>query len=235
MRVLPCARGAPEPPPTLNWMRIPSGDLVPARKHRFSSGYGRHRRRRPGRTAVVGMVLLALGLGGFWLTRDPVRPVAAPCTPASASPSPARLIPGPGRVRVEVLNGTARVGLVQAVALQLRARGFVVVREDNAPAARPGPSLVAYPAGGRDAAEVLARYVLGAQVADQPTAGSAASAPSAAGATPSVTVQLVLGSGFRRLATPAEVAARASTAAAAAAATPVATPPGTGSTARPCP
>jgi hypothetical protein len=97
-------------------------------------------------------------------------------------------------VRLVLLNGTPRNGLAQQVGTQLRARGFVVVRQDNAPAALAGPSLISYGAGAQGAATVLARNVYGARVQAAP------------GARPG-TLQLVLGGDFRRLATPAEVAA----------------------------
>lgn len=143
---------------------------------------------------VVGALLLAVGTGGFWVTRDPVHPVAAACP--TASPTPAAVLPEPGQVRVVVLNGTPRVGLAKVVAEQLAARGFVVVRQDNYPSAQPGASVVTYAPGAADAATVLAREVAGARV-------------SATGTAPAGTVQVVLGADFRRLATRAEVAAAA--------------------------
>lgn len=186
-------------PPTLGWMRIPSGDLVPARRRRYDGGYGRRRRRRNRRFALLGALLLLVGLAGLWASRDEPAPVAAACpsptASSSAQPSPAAL-PAPGQVRVVLLNGTSRQGLASVVAEQLRGRGFVVVGAGNAPSALAGPSVVTYSAGGQGAAEQLRRYVAGSRVAG--------AGPVASGA-----VQLVLGGDFRRLATPAEVLAAA--------------------------
>jgi hypothetical protein len=180
-------------------MRIPNGDLVPARRHPYGGGYSRRRARRTRRFAVLGVLLVAVGIGGFWLNRDPVSPVATPCP--SASPTPSRLMPEPGQVRVVLLNGASRLNLAKVVGAQLRQRGFVVVREDNAPAALAGPSVVTYAAGAQDAAAVLGHHVLGARVSS--------TGPAPVGAVPANTVQLVLGGDFVRLATPAEAAAAA--------------------------
>lgn len=144
------------------------------------------------------MVLLAVGAGAyFWMGHGAKAPVAKasarPCP--SSAPSPAAL-PLPQQVRLVLLNGTPRANLAAQVAAALHARGFVVTGQGNNPAPVNGASLVSYGAGARGAATLLARHVLGAQVVADPTV--------AAGS-----VRLVLGSGFARLATPAEVAAAA--------------------------
>ncbi|HUR52420.1 MAG TPA: LytR C-terminal domain-containing protein [Mycobacteriales bacterium] len=181
-------------------MRIPDGDLVPARRHRYRGGYGRSRLVHRRRLLGLVLVLLLAAAAAWYLTRDDGSPVASAGSRcpvrASASPSPttaAVVLPAPRQVRVVVLNGTARQGLAKVVGQQLRARGFVVVTEDNYPSAVTGASLVRSAPAGRPAATLLARHVLGARLL-----------PGAAAAN---TVQLVLGSGYQRLATPAEVAA----------------------------
>lgn len=144
----------------------------------------------------MGLVLLLAGAGGFWVTREESRPAAAECVLQSPSPEPARVLPRPAQVRVVLLNGTPRPGLAQLVAQQLRARGFLVLRSGNAPAALAGHSVVTYSSGRHDAAEVLARHVLGSRLAG-------------AGPVPPGAVQVVLGGDFRRLATGPELAAAA--------------------------
>jgi hypothetical protein len=143
---------------------------------------------------VVAALLLA-GTGVFlWVGQDskPVHDTLTPCpTPSTTTPSSTLT---PAQVRLTLLNGTPRNGLAQQVGGQLRARGFVVLRTDNAPAAVAGPSVVTYGAGGLPAATLLARYVPGARVVSGPHA--------AAGS-----VQLVLGGDFTRLATPEELSA----------------------------
>jgi len=184
-------------------MRIPSGDLVPARRRRYDGGYGRRRRHRRlvrrGRIALVVAVLLGLALGAFWLTREEARPAAASCVEPSPATSPAAL-PAPAQVRVVVLNGTPRPRLAELVGQQLRARGFVVVSAGNAPAALAGGSVLTYSSGQQDAAEALGRHVLGSRMAGP-------------GPVPTGAVQLVLGGDYRRLATTPELlaAARADT------------------------
>jgi hypothetical protein len=176
-------------------VRIPDGDLMPARRHKYRGSYGRSRRRSRG-MAVVLLVLVVAGATAWYLRRDDGTPAAqalAPCPTPSPTASPVPLPPN-RLVRVVVLNGTVRQGLAHTVAVQLHARGFVVVREDNFPRAVTGGSVVSYAPGLKGAATVLARNIAGAHVSDQAKA-------------PAGTVEVVLGSGFRRLATPAEVAA----------------------------
>ena len=149
---------------------------------------------------LLGLLLVAAGLVGLWLSRDEASPAAGTtCPTPSATPSsppPAAALPAPAQVRVVLLNGTARPRLAEAVGQQLRARGFVVLRAGNAPAALAGASVVTYAADGHAGAELLGRHVHGARLGG-------------ARAVPAGTVQLVLGSDFQRLATPAEVLAAA--------------------------
>ena len=145
------------------------------------------------------VVLLAAAAVAWFLRRDD-SPASqsqtlrsCPTPSVTASPAP---LPAPNQVRFVLLNGTARNGLAQQVGQALTARGFVVLREDNAPAALAGPSVVSYGPGAVPAATLLTRHVLGARAVSVPHARAGA-------------VQVVLGSDFRRLATPAEVTAAA--------------------------
>src|SRR5437867_1243664 len=81
----PChARSAlPYPPPTLCRVRIPDGDLVPARKHRYGGGYGRRRRSHRSRLLVAVVAVLLVGTAGAWfLNRQ------SPSTPQTLSSCP---------------------------------------------------------------------------------------------------------------------------------------------------
>ncbi len=203
-------------------MRIPDGDLAPARRRQFGGSYGRRRRRNQQRAFAAVVLLLAGGGGAYLLLRQDdagvpdrlaqQRPSACPsAVPAPAEPAPAAALPRPQQVRVRLLNGTSRNGLAKAIGDQLAARGFVVVEQANAPAALAGPSLVAYAAGSAPAATVASQWVVGSRTVADPKV-------------PRGTVQITLGSGFRRLATPAEAAAAA--APRTAAVTPTSTPAG---------
>lgn len=181
-------------------MRIPGGDLAPARRRRYGGTYGRRRRRRA-QALVVVLLVAAAGSGAYLLRRDDsaapqrltARPVATPCpTPTTA---PVRALPAPQQVRLSLLNGTPRNGLAKAIGDQLAARGFVVTAQANAPAALAGPSVVAYAPGAEAAGELVSHWVLGSTA--RPDAKVARG-----------TVQVTLGSDFRRLASPAEAAAR---------------------------
>ncbi len=184
-------------------MRIPDGDLAPARRRQFGGSYRRRRRRNQRRALSGVLLLLAVGGGAYLLQRDdagaPARvaqqqptPTPTPCA-SQAVVAPAAALPRPQQVRVRLLNGTSRNGLAKSIGDQLAARGFVVVEQANAPAALAGASRVAYAAGAAPAATVASHWVLGSQVVVDP-------------AVPRGTVQITLGSGFRRLASPAEAA-----------------------------
>ncbi len=176
-------------------MRIPDGDLVPARRRPYRGGYGR--RRRPLRRLALVVAVLLLAAGAAWFLKRDDRPVskAANCvtTPAPSASAVATL-PTASQVRLALLNGTGRNGLARQVGALLVARGYVVPTQDNAPSAQAGPSVITYGPGAEAAATVLAREVPGARVLSAPTA-------------PSGSLRLVLGADFQRLATPAEVAA----------------------------
>lgn len=186
-------------------MRIPSGDLSPARHRRYGGSYGR-RRRRSVRGVLALVVLLVVGVGAYYALhrndttsagRRDVRAAASPCPSASSRPvQPARQapLPTPRAVTLRLLNGTPRNGLGKAVGDQLAVRGFRVTVAGNAPRPQVGRSAVRVGSAARPAGTLLARTVLGATLAVDPKAGKGS-------------VTLVLGTTFVRLRTPAEVAA----------------------------
>lgn len=189
-------------------MRIPAGDLAPARRRRYGGTYGR-RRRRTGR-ALLALVAVGLAGGGaYLLQRDdsavPSRITAArPCvTPRASTPTtspttsptasrPVLRLPAPGSFEVLLLNGTARGGLGKSVGDQLAALTFRVRVIGNAPPLT-GASVVSYGAGAMPSATLVSRTVLGARALSAPRL-------------PKGQVRLVLGSGYVRLRTAAELA-----------------------------
>jgi hypothetical protein len=186
-------------------VRIPGGDLAPARRRRHGGSYGRRRQRRGLRYTLVVLLLAAAGGGAYLLQRDdskvPQRlattPKSCPTTAVPAkTPAQPVALPAPKQVRLMLLNGTPRNGLAKTVADQLAAAGFVVTGQGNAPAALRGASTVTFGSGGSLAGTLVSHWVLGSRLVGNPKA-----APG--------TVQVVLGSTFRRLATPAEAAAAA--------------------------
>lgn len=167
---------------------------MPARRHRYGGGYGYRRRRRVRHFAVLAVVVLAAAAAGLWITRkDSPGVVVARCP--TPSPAPVALVlPAARTVKVQLLNGTTRNGLAAQVADELRAGGFVVLSADNAPAAVGGASQLRYGVRADAAAKLLSFHVPGSVlVADR--------------AVPAGVVAVVLGSDFRRLATPAELQA----------------------------
>ena len=175
-------------------MRIPSGDLSPARRGR------RRSRALPAALALV--VLAALGGGAYWLfVRDdgpaPLADTLAVACPPPAAPAPAATpeeLTRPSAVRFVLLNGTDRDGLAQRTGDALAARSFVVARTGNPPSPLQGPSRVYYGPGALPAATLLVAQVEGAQLVARPMARRG-------------TLELVLGSGFERLSSPAQAEA----------------------------
>lgn len=201
-------------------MRIPDGDLAPARRRRYGGGYGRRRHRRNLRLGVgVGLLLVAGGVA-YLLRQEsskvPDRLASTPTCAPRATPttvaSPASL-PQPQQVQLALLNGTARNGLAKSIGDALAAQGFVVTAQANAPAALVGPSQVVWGPGAQPSAELVLRYVIGSRAVSNPRA-------------PRGSVQVILGSEFHRLATPAELAAQAARGVPAAHATAAATASG---------
>lgn len=152
------------------------------------------------------MLLLAVAAGGAYLlhrddTTAPTRlaqqqPSATPCPSAvpRQQPSAVVAVPANSAVHLVVLNGTPRSGLAKTVADQLAAQGFVVTGQGNAPRPLVGGSTVVFGTGGQPAATLLSRWVQGSRLVGNPKA-----APGS--------VQVVLGTTYQRLSTPAEVAA----------------------------
>ena len=178
-------------------MRIPSGDLVPARRGR--------RRGRALPAALVLVVLAALAGGAYWLflreeQAAPVADTLAVTCPPPAAPAPAATVdrpaelPRPSRVRFVLLNGTDRNGLAKRTGDALAARSFVVTRTGNPPSPLNGPSRVYYGPGALPAATLLVAQVEGAQLVAQPRAAKGK-------------LELVLGSEFERLNSPAQAEA----------------------------
>lgn len=192
-------------------MRIPSGDLAPARRRRRGGGGYGQRRRRTRFGLLLLVVLLAAGGGAaYLLQRDDTGAVARRTVAASPSstpcPSPTRsvrvaplVLPPPSAVRLVLLNGTPRNGLGRTVGDQLARRGFRVTGTGNAPQPQLGASTVLFGPGGQAAATLLSRTVAGSTLS-----GDAKAAPAS--------LRVVLGTGFTRLRTPAEVAALGRTA-----------------------
>src|SRR5689334_6100952 len=72
----PRSEPPPNPPPnvvgaapTLVGVRIPDGDLMPARRRRYSGGYSRRRRSRSRGSAVVLLLLVLAGATAWYLHR----------------------------------------------------------------------------------------------------------------------------------------------------------------------
>lgn len=185
-------------------MRIPSGDLAPARR-------GRRRRGRRLLPVVLTVAsVAAVGGGAYALRQDDGAaqqrlaqpgpsgcPSAVPTTtpPSAASPKPGAptlVLPATGKVSFRLLNGTARDGLGRTLGDALATRGFQVKSTGNAPKPLTGPSRVYFGPGARPAAQLVAIHVIGAELSPVPTA-------------PKGAVDLVIGTGFARLRTPAEV------------------------------
>ena len=186
-------------------MVIPSGDLAPMRKHRR---YGRHRSRWPVVLAVLAVAGVAGGTYVVQQRAEEADQASAPSTCVSASPSPAAAapkppskvaairLPAPGQVSLRLLNGTGRDRLARTVADELARRGFRVTYTGNAPRGLVGASRVNYGPGGRPAALLVSAHVLGSSVVPVPKAARGA-------------IDVVLGSAFVRLRTPAETSSYA--------------------------
>ena len=168
-------------------MRIPSGDLAPARRGR--------RRSRALPVALVLAVLAARAAAPTGCSCATTRPppvadsLAADLPRRRARPRPAAprrrpSCPRPSGVRFVLLNGTDRDGLAKRTGDALAARSFVVTRTGNPPSPLNGPSRVYYGPGALPAATLLVAQVEGAQLVAQPKARKG-------------TLELVLGSGFR--------------------------------------
>lgn len=160
------------------------GDLAPSRT--------RQRRLTGLLLALLAVVLLAgIAGGGYYLLRSDGMTPAAPCLPRTTSARPAKP-PTPATVHLAVLNGTGRTGLAKETGSLLRARGFAVDAVGNTSGSVTGPPVVRYGGGGRPAAELVALQLPSATLVSDPRLRGR--------------LELVLGSAYTRLRTPAEVA-----------------------------
>jgi hypothetical protein len=169
------------------------GDLSPPRRYRP----GGRRRRRWFRAFVILLLLAALAAGGWYAwrhlrTKDSATVRTLPTTcPSSSHPQIA--VPPPPQARpVRVLNGNLRPGLARRVAHALRAgpARLPIGRVGNAARFIHGPSRVSYPP-----ALIIEAQHVAAALLPEPRLVETASA---------TTVQLELGTGFRRAATAGE-------------------------------
>lgn len=157
-----------------------------------------HRRRRRRRVPwlLVGLlVVLAVAAAVYVLVFRHAGPATLTQRCRTPAPSHSATAPSPAAISVRVLNSTKRDNLAHQVAGVLGQRGFVVTQVGNAadPSPLPGAAELRYGSAGAAAAKVLAVQL--PTVALVPDARADAS------------VDLVLGTAFDRLRTPAEVAA----------------------------
>jgi hypothetical protein len=140
--------------------------------------------------ALVFLVVLCALAGITWLKvldRVDARIDAAACPSTHNDPN---------RVQLRIYNATAREGLAKTVAAQLDSRGFAIIATENDPLAgiRPveGTAEVRYGVAGAKLAVQVRRQVPGATLYRDAREGTV--------------IDLVLGDGFRRLSTAAELA-----------------------------
>ena len=182
-------------------VRIPSGDLAPARRRGGRSSYVRRRPRWP--YALTALALAAAAGGVYTLTtQDGAAPgrlaqaVPSPSCSAQATTSPVvrapAPLPSPGDVVFALLNGTDRSGLGKTVGDELATRSLTTTTFANAPAPVQGDTLVTFGPGQRPGAQVLAANILGVRLVPEPA---------------STGITVSLGSNYTRLTTPSEVQA----------------------------
>lgn len=117
---------------------------------------------------------------------SPTPSQSARCTPGSRAVK----LPTPASVTVTVLNGAGREQLASTVSNQLKGRGFATGTPGNAPPLT-GVAEIRFGTAGRSGATLLSYYLPGAKLA---SAGRR-----------DAKVEVVLGSGFRALASAATV------------------------------
>jgi hypothetical protein len=161
------------------------GDLSPPRHHRSRTGL------------LIGVLAVALlGAGGYFGWRElhgsgSSKATLIPiCTTPSPSPSPVAA----SAVTIVLRNGTPQVGLAHRLADLLEGRGFKVASVGNTRTPVTGVAVVLYPPGQEGAALAVAEQFPGVTLTPDPTGASGR-------------VQLEIGSGYRSLATAAQVAA----------------------------
>ncbi|WP_322987313.1 LytR C-terminal domain-containing protein [Phaeacidiphilus oryzae] len=122
---------------------------------------------------------------------------AADAASASASAAPQAGLPAPSAITVNVLNSTNRPGLAAQTAAQLKQRGFKIGKIGNAPAALENKV-------------TGSAQVIGGPSSDQVATVVGTEVPGAKATTDSRTdaaVDLVIGTGFKALATPQQASA----------------------------
>jgi hypothetical protein len=152
-----------------------------------------HNRRLKVLVAIA--LVLAVGAGGWWWLNRDSRPDTATTRRTCPSVAPAPTIVPAAAVKLNVFNGTARKGLASLVAEALKKRGFVVLKVANDPLKRRVTGLAEVRSGpaGKDAARTVTAQV--GPVVALPDQRKDAS------------VDLVIGSKFAALRTPAQATA----------------------------
>ncbi len=177
---------------------------------RYGGGRSRGRRLRTALVLLVALcALVAAGWFGWALanrgdnTATPgastsVSASTSSCTPPSPSPTttrPPKPLPKPKTITVNVYNSTTRSGLARKTADLMHDRGFIIgnVTNDHAPKPVVGIAEVRYGPKGAASAHVVAAQVVGAKLVEDKRT--------------SVDVDLAVGAKYKKLATPAQVAA----------------------------
>lgn len=180
-----------------------TGREIGGRKFRVNSADAyvpfRSRTKRRRRVATLGALLvLALGAGAYGVFAlvgsDHSTQAASPCPVAAAAKKNAVAAVKPQQITVNVYNSTTRQGLAASTAAALKQRGFTIGKVANDPL-NSHLAVSAQVRGAADAASLMkyvAAEVPGAQL--QPDSRADQS------------VDLVLGTGFAALASPAQAA-----------------------------
>jgi hypothetical protein len=181
-----------------------TGQEIGGRKFRVNSADAyvpfRSRTKRRRRVAtLVALLVLALGAGAYGVFAlvgsDHSTPAAAPCPVAAVAEKPAQPAINPQQITLNVYNSTNRQGLAASTAAALKQRGFTIGKVANDPL---GSHLtisaqVRGAAGAAGLMKYVAAEVPGAQLQSDSRTDQ--------------TVDLVLGTGFAALASPAQVTA----------------------------
>jgi len=173
-------------------MFTPRGEGARPLRQRRGRGGGR----RIAAVTVTLLLLVTLAVLAWLSTRGDDEPDVR-ARPEPTCPTPSSFPPAlaPAKVRVNVYNATDRRGLAAKVAGQLERRGFDVRQVDNDPLGRTvtGAAEVRHGDEGAAAARTVAAQV-----------GTVVAVPDGR---PGGSVDLVVGTGFTALVTPAEAAA----------------------------